>query len=128
MNTDTIIEKYISLRDKRAEKKKAFEEKDEEFKTAMERLEALLATRMNDAGTTTLKCAEGTAYKEIVVKPSCMDGNWTDLWAWLRENNRLDMLEKRLLSTAVKEYITENGEPPPFVRIEQEEKVRIRRA
>lgn len=126
INTDTIIAKYVELRDKRSELAKKFKEKDDELKGAMEKLEGFLLKRLNDAGSETFKTEHGTAYVQIEKKVSCAD--WPQFWAWINENQRPDMLEKRVSSAAVKEYEEENNALPPFLNVLTERVVRVRRA
>lgn len=126
INTDTLIAKVVELRDRRSVLAKAFKEKDEALKEGMDKLEAALLKRLNEAGSDSFKTDSGTAYIQVKNRYSAAD--WTGYWAWLRENNRLDMLEKRVSSTAVSAYFEEHGELPPFLNMSSEREVVVRRA
>ncbi|MGH7745346.1 MAG: hypothetical protein ACREQ5_11215, partial [Candidatus Dormibacteria bacterium] len=110
---DTIIEKYVMLRDKRANLKRSFEEQDEELRNNQNKLEAYLLRNMNEQGVDTIKTQAGTAYIQIKARAFCAD--WSLFWKWTAENSRVDMLEKRVSSRIIQEYEVETGELPPGI-------------
>lgn len=126
LTPEFIIQKYIELRDKRAALKKEWSEKDEELRTASDKLEAWLLKKMDAANTDVIKNKSGTAYTTIDTRISCAD--WTTFWSWVLENDRVDMLEKRISSRAVKDYIEENGTLPPAVNVMREKTVVVRKS
>lgn len=126
MLPETAMLKYVELRDKRSALKKKYDAADKEMVDVMDKIEAWFLKKMGDAGTDTIKNDAGTAYIQVKKRYSAAD--WPGYWAWLRENNRLDMLEKRVSATAVKEYEAEYKELPPFLNVSAEREVVIRRA
>lgn len=125
INVDTVIAGYVKLRDKRAQLKKDFADQDTLIKEQQDKLEGYLMQIMQDSGADQLGSSHGTAFKQIKSLASSTD--WYATWQWLAEHKRLDMLEKRLSSKIVKEYVEETGELPPGVRIESKASVVIRR-
>lgn len=124
--TEELIAAYVKIRDKRSEKKKAFEAEDEALKAHLEKLEGHLMLRLQEAGSDSFKTSAGTAYTQVEVQYSCAD--WTGFWAWIAESGRLDMLEKRVGKKAAMEFEEETGTPPPFLNVSRERKVVVRRA
>lgn len=122
----TVMTAYVKLRDKRAALKKKWEELDEQLKADMERMEAWLLKKLNEAGTDTFKNDAGTAYISETVRAGCAD--WTLFWKWAADNQRVDMLEKRVASKAIQEYMEEHGALPPGITITQYRDVIVRRA
>lgn len=127
LTPEIVMTAYIKLRDKRADLKCTYEEADMALKTNMEQMEGWLLKKLNEAGTTTFKNNVGTAYISETVRAGC--GDWTLFWKWAAENNRVDMLEKRIASKAVQEYMEEHEkELPPGVTITVYRDVVVRRA
>lgn len=126
VKTETIIQAYVDLRDKRSALKKKFEAMDEELVSKMDKLEGALLKRLNEAGAESLKTEAGTAYIQLKKKASCAD--WPSFWQWIVDNGRPDMLEKRVSASTVKEYEEENKELPPFLNVITEREVVVRRA
>lgn len=126
INPEKVMESYIKLRDKRKELKQQWEDKDNELKSNMEKLEVWLLSKMNVLGTDVIKNGTGTAYTCTESKFSVSD--WTTFCAWAKENERLDMFERRVSSSAMKEFIEENKQLPPAVQVQTERVIRVRRS
>lgn len=126
VNVDTVTAAYVKLRDTRSALKKAFDDEDAILKGKMERLETWLMDTMQKSGANQLGSAHGTAYLQTQYRASC--GDWTSFWQWIADNGRFDMLEKRVSSKTVNEYIEETGDAPPGVNVASELKVVVRRA
>ena len=126
INVDTVTAAYIKLRDQRSELKKAYEQEDTILKEKLERLETWLMKTMQEANATQLGSAHGTAYLKTAYKASCSD--WPSFWQFVADSGRFDMLEKRVSSKTVNDYIEETGEAPPGVNVNGELQVIVRRA
>ncbi|HWG89119.1 MAG TPA: hypothetical protein VN679_15145 [Candidatus Acidoferrales bacterium] len=125
INADTVTAAYIKLRDQRSELKKAYDQEDQVLKDKMDRLETWLMETMQATNATQLGTAHGTAYIQTQYKASCSD--WPTFWGFVADNGRFDMLEKRVSSKTVNEYIEETGDAPPGVNVAAELKVVVRR-
>ena len=123
---EKVMDAYIKFRDKRKELKQQWEEKDAELKADMEKLEVWLLSKMSVLGTDVLKNDSGTAYIQKESKFSCAD--WSVFWEWVLENKRLDMMERRISSASMKEFVEENKHLPPAINVQQERVVRVRRS
>ena len=126
VTVDDAVAGYITLRDKRSELKKEYEERDADLKTKMERIEVFLLQSLDKVGANSLNTDHGTAYISEDVRASCAD--WDALWSCIQQTGRFDLLEKRVASKAVREYREENGDLPPGVSIHSERVVRVRRS
>lgn len=126
VNVDTVIAAYVKLRDKRAVLKKAYTDEDDLLVQKMDKLEVFLLQNMQATGTTQLGSEHGTAYQQTLMKGNCSD--WPSFWAFIAENGRFDMMEKRVSVKAIQEYYEASGVLPPGVNINPELKVIVRRA
>lgn len=124
--TKQVMEAYIKLRDKRSALKARYEEMDAVLKQQQELLSQYLLKTMNAMGSDTIKNEAGTAYISVTRRFNCAD--WPGFWAWINEHGRPDLLEKRVLSSGIEEYMEQNGgEIPPFLNVFSERNVNIRR-
>jgi len=126
VNVETVVEAYVKLRDSRSTLAAAYKEQDEALKAKMDRLSTWLLEQMQNADATQLGSASGTAYRQTRMKGNCSD--WPSFWQFLAEQQRFDMLEKRISMKAVQEYYDESGELPPGVNVSPELTVVVRRS
>lgn len=122
---ETIVEKYVALRDKKAEIKKAYTAKVEAIDQAMDQLEAFIAAKLAELGVESMRTTAGTAYK--TTRTSATVADWPMVLDWVRQNEQWDALEKRVNKTYVEAYRTENDDLPPGVNWTEEAVVQIRR-
>lgn len=125
VKVETVIEKYIKLREMRSDLKREYDSKDFELKDKMDKIEVHLLGKLQEQGVDSFKTSTGTAYTTERFKTSCDD--WTTFWGWCAKTGRLDMLEKRISSGSVKEYKEETGALPPAVNVFIERAVNVRR-
>lgn len=121
-----VIAAFVALRDKRSELKAAYDAEDKVLLEKQDKCKVFLMRAMMEVGTTQLKGEEGTAYIEADTKFSAAD--WPTFWAWVQQNSRFDMLEKRLGAKALRDYLDETGELPPAINMFAENKIVIRRS
>lgn len=125
ITVDKLTEAYIKLRDKKAEISAEYKAKLDEIENKKEKIEAHLLKLMEQTGTSQLGSPHGTAYREVKLRASGQD--WAVTYEWIKENDRFDLLEKRISSSVVKAVMEETGEPPPGINIFQEYTLVIRR-
>jgi hypothetical protein len=125
ITAERVVTAYLALRDARSVLKRQYEKDDSVLSEKMDKLEGYLAQQLADTGATQLGTTNGTAYRQLNLKPSC--GDWGSFWPWAAENGKFDMMEKRLSAKAVKDYFEETSELPPGVSIIQEYKIVVRK-
>lgn len=130
---DTLIERYLALKDHLAAQTKAFTAFCAPFKAEMDAIEAKLREMLLAMGETAeaIKTAAGTAYTSTITTPGienrdtfidfCMD-NWDTV------GNEMLQLGKPQV-TSVKTYMDEHeGALPPGVKISTYQQLNIRRS
>lgn len=123
---DQIIERYIALRDKKADLKAAFTQSTEAIDAALERIENFLLKTMQDLGVESLRSGLGTAYKQAQTSATVAD--WESALDWVKKNEQWAMLEKRVSKSFVEAYKNENADLPPGIDWREVTKVNIRRS
>lgn len=123
---EQVIDAYAKLREQRSALKRQYDADDNVLKEKMRKLEAWLLKTMQEVGTDQLKGGGLIAFTSTLDRAKCDD--WGTFWQWLAENARLDMLEKRVSSKTVSEYLEEFGELPPGISVNREKTVNVRKA
>lgn len=126
VNVDTIIAGIVKLRDKKSAIKAEFDKAYAELTSKQDALETGLLQIMQAQGATQLGSSHGTAYKQIKLKASATD--WSVVHEYMVVNKRMDLVEKRLSITAVKDILDTTGEYPPGINVHQEYTVVVRRS
>lgn len=123
---EQVIEAIVKLRDQRSALKRQYEADDAILKDKVAKLDAWLLKTMQEVGTDQLKGGGYIAFTSTIDRAKCDD--WGSFWTFLAENGRLDMLEKRVSSKTVSEYLEEFGELPPGISISRERTVNVRKS
>lgn len=122
---DDIVDRYIKLRDKKAELAAKLKADTEKLDAAMERCEQFILNHLNANGMESCGTAAGTAYKAPVTSATVAD--WEALLDYIKVNQMWNMLERKVNKTAVIEFKNANDDLPPGVNWREETVVRIRR-
>lgn len=121
-----IIEKYIELRDKKAELSAAYKKKIAGLDAALDQLEVILLEKLNEIGMDSAKGSTGTVYKSK--RTSATVADWDYVLDHIQKNELWNMLEKRVSKQAVEQYVEEHGDLPPGINWREEVVVNIRRS
>ncbi len=124
---DAIVAKYIALRDKKADLKKAYEAQVETIDQAMEKCEAYFLTVMRAQGLESLPTKAGTPYKTTRSSVSIADPG--QYWDWVMEDleNRRAFLDLKANKTAVVAFREEHADLPPGLNYSEAVVVNVRR-
>lgn len=126
MDYNKLVTVYTKIREKRAEIKKAFDTEDGALKKQLEKLEGVLLGQLNATNTDSIRTEAGTFYRQEDITPSGSD--WGAFYAWVKDNDAFDALERRIKKTFVSEYMEANdGAVPPGVSVYRQHVVRVRK-
>jgi hypothetical protein len=126
MDAATMVRAYIRIRDARSALKKEFDAQDGALKESLKKIEMVMLGTLTAQNANSVKTSEGQFYRQVDVIPTATD--WTALYAWIRENDAFDALEKRVKKTFISDYMESNdGNLPPGVSVLREYVVRVRR-
>jgi hypothetical protein len=123
-----VVSVYATVRDKRAAKKREWEAEDAALDEDLRKLRVHMLALLNQTGAKSIATQYGTVYRTERLKPSAAD--WSAVYNWIvADPDRFEILEKRLKSTFVSEYMDEHdGELPPGVNAHREYDVSVRRS
>jgi hypothetical protein len=124
---DILVKLYVKIRDAKSAAKKVFDTAEAKFNEQLAQVSTELKARAQAEGVEGFKTEFGTVYLSETMKTSCAD--WGAFGKFLEDHDPLEFLEKRISSTAIKDYMKENeGQLPPGVNIFKEIEARVRRA
>jgi hypothetical protein len=127
MEVDKIVERYVALRDRKAEMKKAYEASVEDLDKGLEKIENYLLKTLQDMGTEAFKTAHGTAY--ITTKTSASIRDWDEFKTFLSaQEDPFYFLDRRANKTAVEEYSKAHQDLPAGINWTAIKAVNVRRS
>jgi hypothetical protein len=128
MKLDELIAKYIKLRDRKAQMKRAFEDEVGKVNAVMDKMEAIILKTFQETGQTSAKTEFGTAYTSARTSATVADRDAFMSWVMAEPEDRMVFLENRVSKTAVDQYKAANDDVPPGVSWSSELVVGVRRS
>jgi hypothetical protein len=127
MNTDQLVETFITLRNERDRLRNEWEAKDGVVKEEMAKLEQALLSICNETNATSIKTDKGTVIRKLTERYFCTD--WENFRDYVLEHQALELLERRIHQGNFKEFITERQDEglPPGVNVMREFGVTVRK-
>jgi hypothetical protein len=107
-DNETLVAKFIALRDKKAEIVERHKKELEPYGKAMEQLELWMLQDLQAQKADSVKTAAGTFYK--AKKTSVTTNRWSQTLEWILENERTELLEARVNKTMYLELQKELAE------------------
>jgi hypothetical protein len=127
MNTDQLVETFITLRNERDRMRNEWEAKDSEVKEQMNVIEQALLSICNETNATSIKTDKGTVIRKLTERFFCSD--WDNFREYVLEHQALELLERRIHQGNFKEFIAEREKEglPPGVNVMREFGVTVRK-
>jgi hypothetical protein len=122
----SLLKLFIALRDRRAQRKAAYDADDAGDKDKQNKIEVEFLRRFQDRGIDNVAARDvGTAYKST--RSSATVADWDAFLDHVRENEAWEMLERRVNKTAVEQFKSVEGDLPPGVNWAETQVVNFRR-
>jgi hypothetical protein len=126
VDDQSLLKLFIALRDRRAERKAAYQADDEGDRTKQDRIENEFLRRFNERGIDNVSSrGVGTAYKST--RASATVADWDTLLGHVQENDAWELLERRVSKTAVEQFKAAHEDLPPGVNWSETQVVNFRR-
>lgn len=123
---DKLARVYIKIRDAKSELKAEFEKKEKELQAQMDEIEHQLLEVCRRMGVDSLRTPNGTVMRSVSTRYWTQD--WSSMHEFIKENDALYLLEKRISQKAMQEYLEENPDKhPPGMSSNSEYKITVRR-
>lgn len=123
---NAVVEHYITLRDHKTKLDAEHKARVAEIDAQMKNAEGFLLNHLNESGLDRVGVGAGTVFVQVKTMPSLKDKG--ALIDFIKQTGNVELLQARVSSTAVKEYMEHNNQMlPPGVEITTAREVTIRR-
>lgn len=124
---DVLVKAYINLRTAKDDLRRSYELQDKEMQDQMNMIQAEILDFCKNSGLDSLKTKYGTAMRSVKERYWCTD--WDSFRNFVKENDAIELFEKRIHQTNMKQFMETNPELlPPGMNIEREYSITIRKA
>lgn len=125
--TEKLVRVYIKMRDARSALTAEYEKKDKEIKEQMSLIEAHLLDLCKAAGANSINTGAGTIIRGV--KTRYWTSDWEAMHEFIRENNALELLERRVAQNAMSEFIKQNPDKlPKGMNVDSQYSIVVRRS
>ena len=126
MPMDKLAKIYIKIRTAKQEKTKVYEAELEELVEQLKVISNAMKDQMQAAGVKSVRTDYGTAV--LSQKTRYWTGDWDAFKTFVKENDALDLFEKRIAQTNMSKFLEENpGTVPPGLNADSEYVVSVRK-
>jgi enamine deaminase RidA (YjgF/YER057c/UK114 family) len=123
---DQLVSIYIKMRDTKDTIKKDMEQQINEIDEQMQVVAQQILEICKETGAESIRTAHGTAYRTI--KQRFWTNDWEAMHKFIRENEAMELLERRIHQTNMKQFLEEHPDlKPAGLNIDREYAVTIRR-
>jgi hypothetical protein len=128
MNTESLVEAYITIRGQRDKLLREYEMADGALKADIHKLEMALLDICNAVNADSIKTAHGTVMRKVNERFFCQD--WDGFYRYVLDNEAVQLLERRIHQGNFKEHMKDiNGDGlPPGVSVMREFGVSVRKS
>lgn len=127
MDANKLVKVHIKIRDALKVLSDNYKTEESKLKEQQGRIEGALLGFLQESKLDSVRTDSGTFYRQEEIIPRGDD--WEAFYAWVKEHDAFDALERRIKKTFVKDYMEgHEGAIPPGVSVFREYVVRIRRA
>lgn len=125
--TPILVKAYIKMRDARSALKRKYEEEDEKIKEQMGMVEAHLQEACKRAGGNVSIPGVGVVIRGVDTRYWTSD--WEAMHNFVKENDALELLERRISQRAMGEFLKANPDKmPKGMNVESKYTVTVRRS
>lgn len=125
--TEKLVKAYIKMRDARSVLSAEFEAKDKEIKEQMRVVENFLLEACKRAGGNVSIPGVGVVIRGVDTRYWTSD--WEAMHNFIKENNALELLERRIAQRAMGEFLKSNPDKmPKGMNVESKYTVTVRRS
>ena len=118
---------YLKIRDKKEEVQKQFDAQLKNLEEQLEVVEAELLELCKDLESDSIKTQSGTVMRRVATRYWTND--WDSMYNFIKENDALELFEKRVSQTNMKQFLDENPDKfPPGMLVDSKYKITVRRS
>lgn len=124
--TDKLVKVYVKIRDARKVLLDKYEQEDGALKDMIEEIEFQLLEACKAVGADSIRTSFGTISR--TVKKRFWTNDWGSFHEFAKENDALELMEKRISQTNMSTFLEENPDKhPPGLNVDSRYSVIVRR-
>ena len=126
-NASELVQTFMAIRNARQQLADNFEREDGELKAQQEVIEQALLKICNAIGADSVKTPYGLVMRKL--KQTYWCGEWDGFKKFIRDNDLLDLFERRIHQGNLKAYLAEHATDglPPGISVNREYEINVRR-
>jgi len=118
---------YLKIRDAREKLSQDYAVADKELQEQLELVESQLLDICKQVGAESIKTPAGTVMRRVATRYWTND--WETMHSFIKENDAVDLLERRISQLNMKQFLEENPDLfPPGMLIDSTYKITVRRS
>lgn len=126
VSVDKLVSVFIKMRDERDRINREMEKKIAEIEEQMKIISAELLKICKQTGVESLRTSQGVAYRTL--KERYWTNDWESFYKFMYEHQAMDLLERRIQQTHMKQFLEENPDlHPAGLQRDREYQITIRR-
>lgn len=126
ISIEKIVGAYIKIRDTKDALYQKYKADTAELEEQMTILKHKLVEVSKETGVTSFSTPYGTAYR--TTKTRYWTNDWDSFYKFMRDNEAMELLEKRIQQTNMKEFLEQNPDVhPPGLNVDSEYEITVRR-
>ena len=130
-STDRLVSVFIKIRDKKADLASEFKKAEGELNDKLDSIRAALSDKIKsnieETGEESMKTSHGTVFR--TVKNRYWTSDWEAMAKFIIEHNCVDLLEKRIQQTNMRQFLDECPDLlPPALNVDSEYVINVRRS
>jgi hypothetical protein len=126
LTVEDLVSVYVTIRDRKRELEASVAEQVKELDEELSIIASALLDACKDTGADSIRTKSGTVIRSV--KSKYWTNDWESMWAFIRENNAMELLEKRIHQTNMKQFLEENQDKHPAgLNIDSEFTITVRK-
>jgi len=117
VNMHDALVAYRKIETAQEKLKAEYDVKNGKYEKARRQLEVIMLQLLQDQGVTHMK-VPGLGLAKQVDKRRFGCADWSLFYPWVTANDRPDLFQKRLLDSAMEQYLEDTGGLPPACKVE----------
>lgn len=127
VSANKLSQIYLKIRDARDKLSQEYEAADKELREQLELVEQQLLGICKQVGAESIKTPAGTVMRRVATRYWTND--WETMYNFIKENDAVGLLERRISQTNMKQFLDENPDLfPPGMLIDSTYKITVRRS
>jgi|TARA_R100001530_G_scaffold136325_1_gene116447 phage host-nuclease inhibitor protein Gam len=127
VSVDRLVSVYIKIRDKKAAITAELKEQEAELNEKLDVIKGALLQHCKDNNSESVRTKFGTFFRTIRTKYWTSD--WESMSGFIKENDAVDLLEKRLHQGNMRQFLDDNPDKlPPGLNVDSTYTITVRRS